>query len=262
MKAIINADDFGKSHEVNIAIYQCFKKRLINRTTLMVNMPFTDEAVEIAKKGGFFDKVGLHANLIEGEPLTKECKESNLCGSDGMLTGAYHHHLRTRLLVPAAIRKIYAIEIEAQIIKYLGYGFTLMHLDSHQHTHTDHSVINAIIPLIKKYEFTSVRLSRNIPPNSISALIKFYKFIYNNRLSNLKSKSGKRLVLTDYFGSKKDFMEWFSPGKLKKETVEIMVHPIIDNRGIIFDKMDTEYTIYQEEMYDETWLVEHELKLY
>lgn len=259
MKAIINADDFGKSHEVNIAICRCFEKKLINRTTLMVNMPFTDEAVEMAKKGGFFDRVGLHINLIEGQPLTRECKKSNLCGDDGMLTGAYHHHFLKRLLVPAAIQKVYVIEIEAQIIKYLDYGFTLMHLDSHQHTHTDYSVFTAITPLIKKYKFASVRISRNIPPHSISTINRFYKSIYNNKLSRLSGRSGKKLVLTDYFGSKRDFLKWFSPGKIKNETIEIMVHPIIDNLGTIFDKVSLEY---KEEIYDEKWLIEHELQLY
>ena len=38
MKLIINADDFGMSHEVNTAIRDSFRQGLISSTTLMANM--------------------------------------------------------------------------------------------------------------------------------------------------------------------------------------------------------------------------------
>ena len=37
---IINADDFGLNHEVNVAIIELLKSGRIDRTTVMVNMPF------------------------------------------------------------------------------------------------------------------------------------------------------------------------------------------------------------------------------
>lgn len=49
-KIIINADDFGISHEVNHAVVYCFKNKMINQTTLLVNMDFTMEAVSLAKR--------------------------------------------------------------------------------------------------------------------------------------------------------------------------------------------------------------------
>ena len=49
-RLIVNADDFGISHEVNEAISLCFMKGYINQTTIMVNMPFFCEAIEMAKK--------------------------------------------------------------------------------------------------------------------------------------------------------------------------------------------------------------------
>lgn len=47
---IINADDFGYNQSVNRAIDECFKKKLINRTTIMVNMPYAEEAAVLAKE--------------------------------------------------------------------------------------------------------------------------------------------------------------------------------------------------------------------
>ena len=78
MGIVRNADDFGKSTEINNAILTCFKDGLIDRTTIMVNMPGADEAAELAREEGFFDKVGLHLNLTEGEPLTDEIKQNPL----------------------------------------------------------------------------------------------------------------------------------------------------------------------------------------
>ena len=42
---VINADDFGYSESVNKAISDCFEKGLINRTTIMVNMPQAEAKV-------------------------------------------------------------------------------------------------------------------------------------------------------------------------------------------------------------------------
>ena len=78
MQIIINADDFGLSKDVNEAIDICIKKDYIQRTTLMVNMPQTLEAVKLAKDGGYLNKVGLHINLIEGIPLTPDIKKTEL----------------------------------------------------------------------------------------------------------------------------------------------------------------------------------------
>ena len=80
---ILNADDFGYSRSVNRAIADCFARGLINRTTIMVNMPFAEEAAQLAREGGFFDCVGLHINLTEGKALSAECAASELCDENG-----------------------------------------------------------------------------------------------------------------------------------------------------------------------------------
>ena len=49
-KLIINADDFGISSSVNRAIVYAFSNNMITNTTLMVNMPYADEAVELEGK--------------------------------------------------------------------------------------------------------------------------------------------------------------------------------------------------------------------
>ncbi len=50
IKVIANADDFGKSHEVNLGILDGFKRGMLQRTTLMVNMPLQMKLCSLPKK--------------------------------------------------------------------------------------------------------------------------------------------------------------------------------------------------------------------
>ena len=59
MEYIINADDFGRTDTVNIAIVEGFKNGCLNSTTIMVNMPYFEEAVHLADMYNFKNKVGL-----------------------------------------------------------------------------------------------------------------------------------------------------------------------------------------------------------
>ncbi|MEI3421302.1 MAG: ChbG/HpnK family deacetylase [Butyricimonas faecihominis] len=69
MDVIVNADDVGMNHNVNLAIDYCFKKNIISSTTIMANMPGFDEAVKLACIGKYDKYVGMHFNLVEGVPL-------------------------------------------------------------------------------------------------------------------------------------------------------------------------------------------------
>ncbi len=234
MKIIINADDFGISRTVNAAICKCFQEKIIDRTTLMVNMPYTDEAVELARQNGFSDKVGLHFNIIEGLPLSKLCESTLLCDSNGYFTGSFHRNLLTRLWIGKKIKKAIIAEAEAQIEKYIAYGFQLMHIDSHQHVHTDLSVYKAIKPLFVKYGFKSIRVSRNIPPTEISILKKVYKSYLNNSIQNIIYSSGDIIWTKEYMGSLEDFIR-LSKEKYNDGNYEIMIHPILTGSGVLTD---------------------------
>ena len=83
---IVNADDFGSSIEANEGIAVSFQQQLIDRTTLMVNMPSASEAVKLASELGFTDRIGLHLNLTEGVPLTESIKDTILTDNSGNLT--------------------------------------------------------------------------------------------------------------------------------------------------------------------------------
>lgn len=45
MKLIINADDFGLSKGINKGIIEAYQAGLISSTTIMINMPYAEEAI-------------------------------------------------------------------------------------------------------------------------------------------------------------------------------------------------------------------------
>ena len=234
-RLIINADDFGISREVNSAICECFSNYMITSTTLMVNMPFCDEAVALSKERGFDERVGIHLNLTSGQPLTEDIRYFKcFCDRDGMFNAAFQKNTATRLRLTREESKAMGKEIEAQLVKYLHYGLPDHHLDSHHHVHTNASVYRELSPLLKKYGIRSVRLSRNMY-KKMSCLKALYKKRYNRSLS----RSG--VFTTDYFGSFKDFSACHED-LADNSLTEIMVHPMYDSYGKLVDtKTDMYY---------------------
>lgn len=51
-KIILSADDFGRSHERNLAIDTAFKNGFIKSAALLVNSEFSEEAAKMAHEGG------------------------------------------------------------------------------------------------------------------------------------------------------------------------------------------------------------------
>lgn len=220
---IINADDFGYSESKNKAICDCFLKKLINRTTIMVNMPYAEEAKKLAEENGFFGCVGLHINLTEGPALSEECRNSDLCDENGFLKGTFHIPFKARLYLDKKTRYAIYCEVEAQIKKFLDMGFTLMHADSHNYTHSYFSVYGEVQKLLKKYGFSSVRISRNVAEGEFSLPFKIYKTLFNCLVKNLKVY-GKKVKTTKYFCSFQDFNASENKKEIVKD-VEFMTHP-------------------------------------
>lgn len=228
IQAIVNADDFGISEEVNQAICLCFDKRIITNTTLMVNMPYADHAVILAKERGFAERVGLHLNLTAGMPLTTKIRSFRLfCNSDGSFNAKFHLATTKRLHIGREESEAVQEEIEAQIRKYLSFGLPEKHIDSHHHAHTDWSVLKELIPLLHKYSFRSIRIGRNMYERASLFHVQ-YKKMYNKKLKGLNMKTA------DYFGSYRDFTAFYD--RIPDNALaEIMLHPLFSKDGILMD---------------------------
>jgi chitin disaccharide deacetylase len=253
MKLIINADDFGLNENVNHAIVYAYQKKWITNMTILVNMPFSQQAVQLAKENRFFDKVGLHINLIEGIPLINEIQENYFfCDSLGEFRKNAFDSEMTKFFINKEDKRLLTLEIEAQIQKYLNYGFTLLHMDSHNHTHTYYSVYSVIKLLIAKYGFKSIRLSKNICRN-LRVDKKLYKYLYNQSLKMLN------INLSDYFTTFEDFCLIRKHYKLTS-CIELECHPdyknnVLVNKGsIMFKELFSNIIDYELVSYKDLWV--------
>ena len=129
---IINADDFGLNDHASKAIAQAFREGRITDTTMIATGGYFDEALALAKEQGFLDRIGIHLNLTEGEPLTEDilrCKSF-------VENGSYHHRNNRWKPLSAFEKQAIYKELSAQIEKIRRTGITITHADSHHHIHT------------------------------------------------------------------------------------------------------------------------------
>ena len=68
---IVNADDFGLSRSINEGILEAHRDGIVNSASLMVNMPgFEDALARLSEHPRL--AVGVHVNLLRGEPMCGE----------------------------------------------------------------------------------------------------------------------------------------------------------------------------------------------
>ena len=218
MRLIINADDFGRSKIINEAISQCFRNGVIQRTTIMVNMPYFNDAIEISKQEGFFDKVGLHLNLDDGEPLTDEIKANSHFCEDGYFRDRIFLNPKYRFYLNSYDQKCVSCEINAQMKRYLEAGFTLRHFDSHHFVHNNLSVLFLVCREARRMGFKSARI---MEIRTHDTLIKTcYKKILNSYIRRNFITTGQFIQRLDNFD-------------VKRGSVEFMVHPVVKDSELL-----------------------------
>jgi len=223
MNYIINADDFGRTPTVNQAIVEGFRNGALDRTTIMVNMPFFEEAVLLSEKYNFKSKVGLHINLTSGMPLTQGIRKCpRLCHENGVFNGKIFSDKHIQLFLNRSERKAVKEELRAQIDLFLKNGFTLLHADSHGHIHTFPLLCATVLKVLRKNNFVSVRISLNLKNNQKNFAI--YKTVINSKLNRFNKPHHQQYA---YFAPFRE-MKIFSL-KIKNTTgqSEIMLHPNI-----------------------------------
>jgi len=219
MKIIINADDFGYSSEVNRAIVEALKNGLISSTTMLVNMPGFEEATELSKTKEFKDRIGIHLNLFEGRPLTKEMQKCKIfCDENGI-----YHGKKIQFFAPLKVKSgIIYNELHAQIEKAINAGIQPTHLDSHAHRHTNYLIGSMVIKLAKCFNIPSIRIHPNLNKRR-NRLSKMMVVLYNRRLKRHGIKC------SDFLGN---IPEVTSDLPKLKGIVELIIHPVYKNQEL------------------------------
>lgn len=219
---IINADDLGLNEHNTKAIAEAFKKGMITDTTMMANGDYFDEAVALAQKEGFSDRIGIHLNLTEGVPLTEDIKACPRFVTGGRFNKQYD---RTKKLTDREKSAIYR-ELTAQADKIQKAGIRITHADSHHHIHTGVFIAPIAARVCREHAIDKIRLHRNL--GQIPLIKRFLKKRFNQWLR----KQG--FITTEYFAYVMDL-----DGAVPDNT-EIMVHPDYDKNGVLIDRRGVE----------------------
>lgn len=221
---IVNADDFGLNEHCSKAICRAFSQGLVTDTTMMATGDYFEEAAELSREQGFFDRIGIHFNLTEGEPLTEPIKSCESFIRDNRFHKGYN---RLKPLTAKEKKAIYT-ELSAQAKKIEDAGITLTHADSHHHIHTAVFIAPIVRRVCREHGIRKIRLHRNL--GQISLFKRIVKKSYNRWLK----KSG--FITTDYFAYVMDIKDIPIP-----DNTEIMVHPDFDRNGTLIDRRGMEH---------------------
>lgn len=215
MHIIINADDLGKSREVNNSIFEIMSSKLVTSATMLANGPYLEDALR--RLGDFPDcSFGIHLNITEFRPLASKEGLKVLLDKKGYFIS---NKIRSVKITPSLSSAIY-LEFCAQIERLLSLGGKISHIDSHHHIHTISDFFPILKRIQKRYGLRKVRISRNIYPSGfkISKALLCKKNIYNFML--------KYYYPTKTTSGCTDFVTYHSRlQEMRRGTIEIMVHP-------------------------------------
>jgi predicted glycoside hydrolase/deacetylase ChbG (UPF0249 family) len=146
---VVNADDFGFTHDVNAGIIEALESGILRAATLMANGDAFEDAVKLARAHPNLD-VGCHLVLVQGRSVARP--GTALPGALGELMSA----LARRRLDPFE-------ELRAQVLRILDAGVRPTHLDTHKHTHLLPSVLEAVARLSEEFGIPWVRRPFDFP---------------------------------------------------------------------------------------------------
>jgi predicted glycoside hydrolase/deacetylase ChbG (UPF0249 family) len=222
---IINADDFGSSSIINRAILASMEGALVTSTSMMVNMPGFEHGAKLATvHAKLAGRIGLHLNLTEGRPLSEPIRKCRVfCNAEG----DFVYRRRHLFYLTKKHKEAVYTEFKAQIDRMLEAGIKPIHLDSHHHIHTEWALAPLVRRLAVEYHIPRIRLTRNIgTPASLPK--RLYKAVFNRwRISGFRN--------TDYFGDIADMGHFSLDDEPMGKVIEIMVHPLFDERGSLVD---------------------------
>lgn len=216
MKVIINADDCGRSQNIDNEIIELFSKRLISSTSIMANGDDINRVKSIYDTFKNQASFGVHITLDTLEPLYF---------SDILLENGYYINQNGKWLLDIdkyrntipkkIIRKEIVKEIMAQINSIRDLGIGISHLDSHHHVHASLLGLSILGDIIELSGVKRIRRMRNLCCNNL--WIRNAWMSYVSFLTSAKS--------TDYFCGFEEFMKSDFSSLKKSITIELMCHP-------------------------------------
>ena len=236
-QVILNADDLGFSSSVNRAILLATSNGTLTAASLMVNMPFAEEAVKAIHESCADLSLGLHFCLTSGRSVAGAGQvpllvNSNSCFRHGFLGIWRLLCSQWKKEVLEQIRIEFLTQLERMDLFASRYSLQFDHLDSHQHIHVFPDVFDMMEGEAQKRNLV-LRIPRERLGPSKRVLYRFFTWFPSGLLKKgiLDYHLRKRVQAVGYYGildtGKMDqralhsIFETLVPGK----TYEINIHP-------------------------------------
>jgi len=158
-RLIINADDFGLSHEVNAAVIRAHTAGVLTTASLMVNEDGFGEAVDLARQHPRLG-VGLHLTLVCGRSALPPTEIPNLVDAQQQFPNC-PVSAGMKFFFDRRCRQQLEREITAQFEKFLATGLALDHVNGHLHFHLHPTVFGIVIKHARRWKVRQVRLTRD-----------------------------------------------------------------------------------------------------
>jgi predicted glycoside hydrolase/deacetylase ChbG (UPF0249 family) len=256
MKLIINADDFGLTKATNKAVLDLASLGTISSTTVMVNMPYTNEAVKLTEIPDF--GIGLHFNLTEGSPISSQNEIPTLVNENGRFFPI--HDFRSRIKAKKVCGNEILKELNAQFTRLKSIiGQNISHIDSHQDIIKFQLIHNVLIDFVdhnnlfiglRWYNKMYLDLSENSPKIIEPSLLNLTKFGLNRFITETYFKSKRKKLrrsfnLTDGMLYSEDHnmrtllkqLTMIPSGFYNDKVLEVMVHPATSTDELSETKM-------------------------
>jgi hopanoid biosynthesis associated protein HpnK len=158
-RLIVNADDFGRSESINLAVVHAHRQGILTTASLMVNEPAADQAVQLARENPKLG-VGLHLALVCGAAALPSERIPHLTGANGQFLDN-PVAAGWRYFFNAACKAELRAEIEAQVAKFHATGLPLDHLNGHLHLHLHPVVFGILMDNADRWGIRAMRLTRD-----------------------------------------------------------------------------------------------------
>jgi predicted glycoside hydrolase/deacetylase ChbG (UPF0249 family) len=152
---ILHADDFGETAEITAGICQAIEAGVVTSTSIMANMPGTEDALPRARALEDRASFGVHLNFCEGRPLTDGATLRDERGRFPTKRGMFLRAVRGQLSVAEL-----EAEITAQIARVHDANVRISHVDGHKHLHQLPIVRSAVARVLPRFGIERVRVTR------------------------------------------------------------------------------------------------------
>lgn len=158
-RLVVNADDFGRSPDINEAVLRAHVEGILTTASLMVNEPAAPQAVELARACPHLG-VGLHLTLLAGQSALPPDRIPGLVDSAGRFPDD-PVRIGLRYFFRRDLRRQLEHEIAEQFEAFRATGLRLDHVNGHLNLQLHPTVFGLVLDGAARWGIRHFRVTRD-----------------------------------------------------------------------------------------------------